>query len=59
MAYYYITWPDTLTIITGENCVLITSAQEFIEIAAYLFLIFTQSIKFYAFHFTIIKKADI
>ena len=46
-----------LTILTRKNCVLLSSVQEFIELASDLFHIFTQSTKFYTLHCHIFKGA--
>ena len=51
-----------LTVLIGKNCVLLSSVQEYTEIEAWLlltFFIFTQSIKFYAFHCHILKSTDV
>ena len=48
-----------LMILTGKNCVLFNSVQEWLLGCFWSFHMFTQSIKFYTFHYYVFKSTDV
>ena len=57
---YTVRYSRGLTILTGKDCVLLYSAQEWLYLAvSVLFYMFTQSIKFYTFHYHVLNSTDV